>query len=77
LAVDRWFVPLPSEFLTIIEDKKLLENVRARSAELRAGLAKLAAKFDFIREIRGEGLILASSFPSMAIRSPLKLCARA
>src|SRR5216684_3641193 len=46
------------EFLTIIEDKKLLENVRARSAELRAGLAKLAAKFDFIREIRGEGLIL-------------------
>src|SRR6266853_2369724 len=46
------------EFLTIIEDKKLLENVRARSAELRAGLAKLAAKFDFLREIRGEGLIL-------------------
>ncbi len=46
------------EFLTIIEDKKLLENVRARSAELRTGLTKLAAKFDFIREIRGEGLIL-------------------
>jgi len=46
------------EFLKIIEDEKLLENVRARGAELREGLAKLAAKFDFIREVRGEGLIL-------------------
>jgi acetylornithine aminotransferase/acetylornithine/N-succinyldiaminopimelate aminotransferase len=46
------------EFLKVIEDEKLLGNVRARGAELREGLAKLAAKFDFIREIRGEGLIL-------------------
>src|SRR6202171_5575052 len=46
------------EFLSVIEDKKLLENVRARSAELSEGLAKLSGKFDFIREIRGEGLIL-------------------
>ncbi len=46
------------EFLTIVEEEKLLANVRARGAELRAGLEKLAAKFDFIREVRGEGLIL-------------------
>jgi acetylornithine/N-succinyldiaminopimelate aminotransferase len=46
------------EFLNIIEDKKLLENVRLRGAELRDGLAKLAAKFDFIREIRAEGLMI-------------------
>ncbi len=46
------------EFLSIIESEKLLANVRARGAELREGLAKLAAKFDFIREVRGEGLIL-------------------
>jgi acetylornithine aminotransferase/acetylornithine/N-succinyldiaminopimelate aminotransferase len=46
------------EFLNILEDEKLLESVRARGAELRRGLAKLAAKFPFIREIRGEGLIL-------------------
>jgi acetylornithine/N-succinyldiaminopimelate aminotransferase len=46
------------EFLTIVEEKYLLANVRERSAELRAGLEKLAARFDFIREIRGEGLIL-------------------
>jgi len=38
--------------------KHLLANVRARGAELRAGLKKLAAKFDFIREVRGEGLML-------------------
>ena len=46
------------EFLTIVEEEKLLANVRERGAELRAGLEKLAAKFDFIREVRGEGLIL-------------------
>lgn len=45
-------------FLSVMERKHLLANVRARGAELRAGLKKLAAKFDFIREIRGEGLIL-------------------
>jgi acetylornithine/succinyldiaminopimelate/putrescine aminotransferase len=46
------------EFLTIVEEEKLLEHVRQRGAELRAGLEKLAARFDFIREVRGEGLIV-------------------
>jgi acetylornithine/N-succinyldiaminopimelate aminotransferase len=46
------------EFLTIVEDQDLLANVRERGAELRAGLEKFAARFDFIREVRGEGLIL-------------------
>jgi acetylornithine/succinyldiaminopimelate/putrescine aminotransferase len=46
------------EFLNIVEDSKLLENVRARGAELQEGLAGLAKKFDFIREIRGEGLMI-------------------
>ena len=46
------------EFLSIVEDQKLLENIRERGAELREGLAKLAAKFDFIREIRSEGLMI-------------------
>lgn len=45
-------------FVDAVEKKHLLANVRERSAELRAGLVKLSAKFDFIREIRGEGLIL-------------------
>ena len=46
------------EALHIIEDEKLLDNVRARGAEIRAGLENIAARFDFIREVRGEGLIL-------------------
>ncbi|HEX5422509.1 MAG TPA: aspartate aminotransferase family protein [Candidatus Acidoferrales bacterium] len=46
------------EFLNVVEDSKLIENVCARGAELRAGIEKLAARFDFIREVRGEGLIL-------------------
>ena len=46
------------EFLTIVEEENLLANVQERGAELRAGLEKLAQRFDFIREIRGEGLIL-------------------
>ncbi len=29
-----------------------------RGAEIRAGLEKLATRFDFIREVRGEGLII-------------------
>jgi acetylornithine/succinyldiaminopimelate/putrescine aminotransferase len=46
------------EVLKIIEDEKLLENVRNRGAELRTGLQALAAKFDFIREVRAEGLMI-------------------
>jgi acetylornithine/N-succinyldiaminopimelate aminotransferase len=46
------------EFLTVVEEEKLLTNIRERGAELRAGIEKLAAKFDFIREVRGEGLML-------------------
>ena len=46
------------EFLNVIEDEKLLENIRERSTELRDGLSALAAKFPFIREIRGEGLMI-------------------
>jgi acetylornithine aminotransferase/acetylornithine/N-succinyldiaminopimelate aminotransferase len=46
------------ECLQIIEDEKLLENVRSRGEELKAGLQALAAKFNFIREVRAEGLML-------------------
>jgi acetylornithine/N-succinyldiaminopimelate aminotransferase len=46
------------EFLKTIENEKLLENVRRRGEELREGLTKLAARFDVIREIRAEGLMI-------------------
>lgn len=45
------------EFLSTIEDENLLENVRERGTQLRAELTRLAGEFDFIREVRGEGLI--------------------
>ena len=46
------------EFLNTLEDERLLENVRERGWELRLALGKLQSRFDFIREVRGEGLIL-------------------
>ncbi len=45
-------------FLNAVERNHLLANVRARGVELKAGLKKMAAKFDFIREVRGEGLMI-------------------
>jgi acetylornithine aminotransferase/acetylornithine/N-succinyldiaminopimelate aminotransferase len=45
-------------FLETVERKQLLANVRTRGAELKKGLEKLATKFAFIREVRGEGLML-------------------
>src|SRR5437867_7917010 len=46
------------EFLRVVEDEKLLANIRARGQELLRGLQALSGKFSFVREIRGEGLIL-------------------
>jgi len=43
------------EFLEIIESENLLKNARERGEELRAGLKKLQAKYDFVKEVRGEG----------------------
>src|SRR6266571_2916726 len=46
------------EFLSVVEEEKLLENIRARGAELREVLGKLTSQFDFVREIRAEGLMI-------------------
>ena len=46
------------EFLNIIEEEDLLENVRDRGAQFRAGLEHMAAQFDFMREVRSEGLMI-------------------
>ena len=46
------------EFLRIVDDSKILANIRERGSEMRQGLEALAKKFDFVREVRGEGLIL-------------------
>jgi acetylornithine/N-succinyldiaminopimelate aminotransferase len=66
------------EFLTVVEEENLLANIRERGAELRAGIEKLPCKFDFIREVRGEGLMLGvdlsvdgAPFVAEALRSGL------
>ena len=41
-----------------IAKPELLANVNARSAQLKAGLEKLAAKYAVVKQVRGEGLIL-------------------
>jgi acetylornithine/N-succinyldiaminopimelate aminotransferase len=46
------------ELLSVFEDEDLVENARVRGAELSEGIKMLASRFDFIREVRGEGLII-------------------
>jgi len=46
------------EVLSIIEEEKLMENARDRGEEICVGLAEIALRFDGIKEIRGEGLMI-------------------
>lgn len=46
------------ELLNTIDEEKLLDNIRARGAQLMDGLRALQHKFNFIREVRGEGLMV-------------------
>jgi acetylornithine/succinyldiaminopimelate/putrescine aminotransferase len=46
------------EFLDIMEDESILAQVRATGKRLRERLDGLAAEFDEIVEVRGEGLML-------------------
>jgi acetylornithine/N-succinyldiaminopimelate aminotransferase len=46
------------EFLRTVEEDGLLKNVRQSGEQIRAGLEALKSRFGFVREIRGEGLML-------------------
>lgn len=46
------------ELLAVFEDQDLIENARVRGAELSEGIKLLMTRFDFIRDVRGEGLIV-------------------
>lgn len=46
------------ELLATLEQERLIENARERGTELSEGIKLLMTRFDFIREIRGEGLIV-------------------
>jgi predicted acetylornithine/succinylornithine family transaminase len=47
------------EFLAILEEERLLENVRAVGAYFRERLQGLQRNFAMVREVRGRGLMLA------------------
>lgn len=47
------------EFLTTVEEEHLLDNVRERGKELREGFERLGSRAGLVREVRGEGLMLA------------------
>jgi len=46
------------EFLKTVDEAGLLKNIRERGEEIRAGLNALAKEFTFIKEVRGEGLMI-------------------
>ena len=57
--------------LQAIEDDKILENVNARSAQLKASLAKLTEKLGCVKEVRGLPLSPAREPSRRALKPPL------
>ncbi len=54
------------EFLAIVEEERLLENVRAIGDYLRQRLENLQRNFAVVREVRGRGLMLAMELSTPA-----------
>ncbi|WP_206675291.1 acetylornithine transaminase [Mariprofundus sp. NF] len=46
--------------LEVIENESLLENVKARGAQLMQGLKAMQARFPVIKEVRGQGLLIGA-----------------
>ena len=53
--------------IDVMTEPGFLDNVNARGAQLRSGLAKLAASDDRIVQVRGLGLMNASEFADAAV----------
>ncbi len=45
-----------------LERNKVLDNVRQRGEQLETGLLRLAAKFPFVADVRGRGLLWGFEF---------------
>jgi 4-aminobutyrate aminotransferase len=56
--------------LATIADEDLIANARARGAELKTGLGKIAAEDDRIGDIRGPGLMIGVEFIDRATGAP-------
>jgi 4-aminobutyrate aminotransferase len=53
--------------IAVMTEPGFLDNVKARGAQLRSGLAKLAGSDDRIVQVRGLGLMNASEFADAAV----------
>lgn len=66
--------------LQALRDERLVENAAARGAQLRAGLERLAERYEFVKSVRGRGLMLAIEFgapKSLKLRAAWSLLSRA
>lgn len=56
--------------IDVVTEPGFLDNVNARGAQLRDGLAKLAAEHPVIADVRGPGLMVAAEFRDPATGAP-------
>ncbi len=52
--------------LRVIEDEKLVENAAAIGGEIIAGIEAMIPRYDFLKAVRGKGLMIAVEFGSPA-----------
>ena len=66
--------------LRAIEEEKLIENARVRGEQLLEGMRPFVEQFEFVKAIRGKGLMIAMEFGpprSLKLRAAWSLLARA
>ena len=58
--------------LSVLEEEKLVENAATIGGEIIAGLNAMIPKYDFFKEVRGKGLMIALEFgaPDSLLRKP-------
>jgi ornithine--oxo-acid transaminase len=58
--------------INVIEEEKLVENAARIGSEIVSGLQALIPKYDFLKEVRGKGLMIAVEFgaPDSLLRKP-------
>ena len=66
--------------LQILREERLVENAAARGAQLLAGLQAMVERYEFVKAVRGKGLMLAIEFgapKSMKLRAAWTLLSKA
>ena len=58
--------------LEVIEDEDLVHHAEVVGAELKAGLNEMAAKHDFITNVRARGLFAAFTLPNRSLRDEFR-----